>query len=216
MQQTDRDDPSGDAPERRCIVTGAVRRRAALIRFVVGAGRRRWCPIWTARLPGRGLWVTRRARHRGAALAKSALRARRRRRRSAAAPDLADRVEALLARRCLDHIGLARRAGPCGRRVREGARRGWTHGRVGAPARGARRRGRRPRARSLALRRRHARWSTCSTAAELGPRLRPRPCGACWRSRAGRLAQRICRGSGAARRVSRRGRGAGMTERSAG
>lgn len=63
-----------------------------------------------ARLPGRGLWLTARRDIIERALAKR-LFARAARRPVVVAPELADRVESLLARRCLDTLGLARRAG---------------------------------------------------------------------------------------------------------
>jgi len=61
-------------------------------------------------LPGRGLWLTPRRDTLEWAMAKR-LFARAARRPVALPPGLADRVEALLARRCCDAIGLARRAG---------------------------------------------------------------------------------------------------------
>ena len=63
-----------------------------------------------ANLPGRGLWLTPRRDILERAVAKR-LFARAARRPVALPPELADRVEALLAQRCCDAIGLARRAG---------------------------------------------------------------------------------------------------------
>jgi len=102
--------PHTDAsPQRRCIVTGESRDRGALLRFVVdpdGAV----VPDVEARLPGRGLWLTPRRDIVERAVAKRIF-ARAARRPVAAPPELADRIESLLARRCCDALGLARRAG---------------------------------------------------------------------------------------------------------
>jgi predicted RNA-binding protein YlxR (DUF448 family) len=67
-------------------------------------------PDIEARLPGRGLWLTPRRDIVERAVAKR-LFARAARRPVATPPELADRVESLLARRCCDALGLARRAG---------------------------------------------------------------------------------------------------------
>ncbi|MEQ8814874.1 MAG: RNA-binding protein [Thalassobaculum sp.] len=83
--------------------------RGGLVRFVVGPDDE-IVPDVDERLPGRGIWVTadravleraveKRLFGRGA---KQAVRVD---------PDLADRVEALLARRCIELLALARRAG---------------------------------------------------------------------------------------------------------
>jgi uncharacterized protein len=90
-------------------VTGEVHDRGALLRFVVGPDGA-IVPDVEARLPGRGLWLTPRRDIVERALAKRAF-ARAARRPVAAPPELADRVESLLARRCGDLLGLARRAG---------------------------------------------------------------------------------------------------------
>ena len=67
-------------------------------------------PDVEARLPGRGLWLTPRRDIVERAVAKRIF-ARAARRPVSAAPELADRIEALLAQRCVDALGLARRAG---------------------------------------------------------------------------------------------------------
>jgi predicted RNA-binding protein YlxR (DUF448 family) len=95
--------------ERRCFVTGEVRPRQGLVRFVVDPSGT-VVPDVAGTLPGRGLWLTasrdivERARRKGQF-------ARAQRGPAAVPDDLADRVERLLARRCIDLIGLARRAG---------------------------------------------------------------------------------------------------------
>jgi predicted RNA-binding protein YlxR (DUF448 family)/ribosomal protein L30E len=90
-------------------VTGERRERSGLLRFVV-APDGAVVPDVAARLPGRGLWLTPRRDIVERAVAKR-LFARAARRSVVVAPGLADRVEALLAERCRDTIGLARRAG---------------------------------------------------------------------------------------------------------
>jgi hypothetical protein len=62
------------------------------------------------RLPGRGLWLLPRRDIVNRAAAKRVF-ARAARRPVSVPPDLADRLETLLARRCVDSLGLARRAG---------------------------------------------------------------------------------------------------------
>jgi predicted RNA-binding protein YlxR (DUF448 family) len=96
-------------PQRRCLVTGAIDARSALLRFVVGPGGE-IVPDVAARLPGRGLWLTARRDIVERATTKR-LFARAARQPVTAPPGLADRVEALLAMRCRDTIGLARRGG---------------------------------------------------------------------------------------------------------
>jgi predicted RNA-binding protein YlxR (DUF448 family) len=103
-----------DAPLRRCIVSGDTLPREALIRFAVGPDDI-VVPDLAERLPGRGLWLTARHDIVSQACASGAFR---RAARRAATPlvgpngeDLADLVDAQLAQRCLDALGLARRAG---------------------------------------------------------------------------------------------------------
>jgi hypothetical protein len=96
-------------PDRRCLVTGATLSKAALVRFVVGPDGA-IVPDIEERLPGRGFWLK---AERGMVLAAAAGRhfAKAARAPVVVPADLADRVEARLVRRCLDLIGLARRAG---------------------------------------------------------------------------------------------------------
>ncbi len=106
-------DPADDEPERgplrRCIVTRARLPKEAMLRFVVGPDRM-LIPDLAARLPGRGMWLSARrdvletARHRGG-FAKAA-------RAPVTLPtDLSMVLQAGLARRFADFLGLARRAG---------------------------------------------------------------------------------------------------------
>lgn len=99
----------GRAPDRRCLVTGQTLSKDALVRFVVGPDGA-IVPDIEERLPGRGFWLT---AERGMVLAAVAGRhfAKAARAKVVASADLADRIEDRLVRRCLDVIGLARRAG---------------------------------------------------------------------------------------------------------
>jgi uncharacterized protein len=96
-----------------------------LLRFVVGPDGA-IVPDIEARLPGRGLWLQSRRDIVERAVAKRAF-ARAARRPVEIPQELADRVEALLVRRCCDALGLARRAGLAVvgfERVSEAVRRG--------------------------------------------------------------------------------------------
>ena len=98
-----------DEPERRCIVTGEVQPRRGLIRFVVGPDGL-IVPDLAEKLPGRGIWVAadRAAIEKAAAKGLFARAAR----TQVKVPDgLADLVEAGVARRVVELIGLARKSG---------------------------------------------------------------------------------------------------------
>ncbi len=97
------------SPFRRCIVSGGVFPKGRLIRFVVDA-EGRVLPDLEGRLEGRGIWLQARRDVVETACAKGSFA------KAARTPvklpaGLADRIEALLRRRCLDILGLARRAG---------------------------------------------------------------------------------------------------------
>jgi len=97
-----------DVPERRCIVTGEVSPKAGLIRFVIGPDGS-VVPDVLEKLPGRGMWVTA-TRETLDAAGKGQFS------KSAKAPvqvpeGLTDEVERQLARRVVDLIALARKAG---------------------------------------------------------------------------------------------------------
>lgn len=100
---------SRSEPLRRCIVTRRVRSRRELLRLVIGPDGM-VVPDIEGKLPGRGLWITP-----DRAVIAEALRrghiAKAARQAVTAPPDLADRIEAGLTRRCLELLGLARRAG---------------------------------------------------------------------------------------------------------
>jgi uncharacterized protein len=110
-------------PLRRCIVTREVLPKEALLRFVIGpAGD--VVPDVAGKLPGRGLWVKAERAALANAIAKN-LFAKAARQSVAAPADLVDRTAALVAQRCLELIGLARRAGQavCGfEKVRDALR----------------------------------------------------------------------------------------------
>lgn len=99
----------GPGRVRRCVAAREAKPAATMIRFVVGPDRA-LVPDLAARLPGRGMWLS---AERGAvrtALAKN-LFAKAARGQVTAETDLPDRLEAMLVARCLDLVGLARRAG---------------------------------------------------------------------------------------------------------
>jgi predicted RNA-binding protein YlxR (DUF448 family) len=95
--------------ERRDLVTHEVMDESRLIRFVA-APDGSVAPDLARKLPGRGLWVAADRASVETAVKKNLFS------RAAKAPmkpaaDLADMVESLLFRRCLDQLGLARREG---------------------------------------------------------------------------------------------------------
>lgn len=94
---------------RRCLVTGESRDRAALLRFVVGPDGR-VVPDIDGRLPGRGLWLIAARDIVKTAVAKRVF-ARAAKQDVVVEDGLDDRVEALLVRRSIERLGLARRAG---------------------------------------------------------------------------------------------------------
>jgi len=96
-------------PERRCIATGNSLPADELLRFVVGP-EGNICADLGRELPGRGIWVSGRRELLERAL-KKRLFARAARQAVAVAEDLPDQVEALMRRRALALLGLARRAG---------------------------------------------------------------------------------------------------------
>ncbi len=107
------DDEPETGPQRRCIVTGDRIDKETLIRFVV-APDGALVPDLAGTLPGRGLWVTANQAHVREAVKKRAFD--RAARRSVRLPtETVDAfvmlLERLLATRCGEMIGLARRAG---------------------------------------------------------------------------------------------------------
>lgn len=97
------------ASHRRCLASGQVLPKAELLRFVVGP-EGQVVPDFAERLPGRGLWLL--ARHDMMVKAcQKNLFARAAKAQVRLPSDLVDQVEQLALRRCLDQLGLARRAG---------------------------------------------------------------------------------------------------------
>lgn len=95
--------------ERRDLASRQVMDESRLLRFVAGPDGS-VVPDLARRLPGRGLWVEARREAVDQAIKKNAFA------QSAKAPlkppaDLSDHVERLLAKRCLEQLGLARREG---------------------------------------------------------------------------------------------------------
>ncbi len=102
-------DAEREGPERRCIVSGESGGKDGLIRFVLDP-EGQVVPDLAEKLPGRGLWVTAVREM----VEKAALKghfAKAAKAPAKAAPELADLVERLLARRAADALGLARKAG---------------------------------------------------------------------------------------------------------
>jgi predicted RNA-binding protein YlxR (DUF448 family) len=104
-----RQDAREDGPERRCIASGASAPASGLIRFVVGP-EGQVVPDLLGRLPGRGIWVTA-DRDALARAVEKKLFARAARRPVEVPADLAEQVEAGLARRVIELISVARKAG---------------------------------------------------------------------------------------------------------
>jgi predicted RNA-binding protein YlxR (DUF448 family) len=98
-----------DTSQRRCLVTRRAGARDHLIRFVLGPDHR-ILPDLDERLPGRGMWLSADRDVVNKAVAGK-LFARAARAPAMAEGDLAETVERLLARRALECVGLARRAG---------------------------------------------------------------------------------------------------------
>jgi uncharacterized protein len=122
--------PEGEAgPERRCLASGRVAPKTSLIRLVVGPDGK-VVPDLDAKLPGRGHYLAPERQVVERAEAKGLIR------RSTGAevePGLADRLEALLVRRLVERIALARKAGKAVagfEKVREHLKAGGTQGSV--------------------------------------------------------------------------------------
>ena len=95
--------------ERRCIATMERRSPLQMIRFVLSPDGQ-VTPDVAARLPGRGAWVTATREAVDLAATRGAF-PRAFKRQAKVAPDLAGQIEALLAKRCLDMLGMTKRTG---------------------------------------------------------------------------------------------------------
>jgi len=106
------DGADGDAsasPERQCAVTRERLPKEAMVRFVLSPDNV-VTPDIAARLPGRGVWVAAERRHVDTAAAKGAFA--RGFKGAVSVPDaLSDFTERLLVKRCVELLGLARKAG---------------------------------------------------------------------------------------------------------
>lgn len=102
--------------DRRCVLTNESGPTESLVRMVLGPDGV-LVPDVAARLPGRGIWVRADRSLIGGAvtdgsLHKAASRSLKCKLAKGAVPgDLAEQIEGLLARRCLDRMGLEQRAG---------------------------------------------------------------------------------------------------------
>jgi len=101
--------PTGGEPERTCVVTRAKGSPDQLIRFALGPEDAIY-PDLAGRLPGRGVWVSC-SRQRVAEAAKSGAFARSLKRKVRVPDDLAGLVDGLLARRSMEALSLANKAG---------------------------------------------------------------------------------------------------------
>jgi predicted RNA-binding protein YlxR (DUF448 family) len=97
-----------DGPERKCIVTGDVQPKSGLIRFVIGPDGQ-VVPDILGKLPGRGIYVT--AEKAVIETARRGLFARAAKAPVTVPEGLAAEVERQQARRVVDLIALARKAG---------------------------------------------------------------------------------------------------------
>ena len=102
-------DKTRDDPERRCIATGEVQPKRGLIRFAVSPDGV-VVPDVLEKLPGRGIWV---AADRAAleTATKKGLFARAAKQAVTVPETLVEDVEALLVRRLIDGLSMARKAG---------------------------------------------------------------------------------------------------------
>ena len=94
--------------ERRCIVSGETAPKAGLIRFVVGPDGA-VVPDVLEKLPGRGMWVT--ANRAAISRAHKGQFARAAKAQVTVPEGLADEVERQVARRVIDLVAMARKAG---------------------------------------------------------------------------------------------------------
>jgi uncharacterized protein len=99
----------GVGPARRCIVSGQLLGKEEMLRFVVGPGNE-VVPDIQAQLPGRGMWLSAKRGMVDAACKKN-LFAKAAKGSVQLPVDLSAQVDRLMSQRCLNLLGLARRAG---------------------------------------------------------------------------------------------------------
>lgn len=109
VRQHTGDGVGNDGPMRRCIVSGKHFPKQALIRFVVGPDDL-VVPDLDGKLPGRGFWLSAAPDVVHTACVRRLFK-RAARRNVSVPPALVADIERMLARRCLDRVALARRAG---------------------------------------------------------------------------------------------------------
>lgn len=102
-------DKDRDEPERRCIVSGDSGPTEGMIRFVLSP-EGVVTPDLAEKLPGRGIWATA-SREALETAAKKRLFSRAARAQAEIPEDLVDLTERLLARRAVDAVAMARKAG---------------------------------------------------------------------------------------------------------
>ncbi|MGA1343817.1 MAG: RNA-binding protein [Hyphomonas sp.] len=105
----DEDGDASAAPERQCAVTRKRLLKEAMIRYVLSPDNV-VTPDVAARLAGRGVWVSAERRHVDTAAAKGAF-ARGFKSQVSVPEGLSDLTERLLVKRCVELLGLARKAG---------------------------------------------------------------------------------------------------------
>ncbi|WP_343564633.1 RNA-binding protein [Kiloniella sp. b19] len=102
-------DEEARGPLRRCAVTGQVLPKTELMRFVIGPDQV-VVPDFAGKLPGRGIWLSPSRNVLEKACQKNFFA--RAAKQSARVPEgLVEQIETVLEQRCLDALGLARRAG---------------------------------------------------------------------------------------------------------
>jgi len=107
--ETDGDGDASASPERQCAVTRERLPKEAMIRFVLSPDNV-VTPDVAGRLAGRGVWVSAGRAHVDTACAKGAF-ARGFKGQVTVPEGLSDLTERLLVKRCVDLLGLARKAG---------------------------------------------------------------------------------------------------------
>lgn len=96
-------------PRRRCIVTGQALNKADLVRFIVAPGGV-LVPDVAGKLPGRGIWVSASRKCVDEAVRKGMF-ARAAKTKVTASEEISTLIADLLAKRCLNLLGLGRKSG---------------------------------------------------------------------------------------------------------